>query len=476
MIAAGASAQQTDADAVQRLERQLRQLDQDYRLSTTPDAPIAERALIDAGASIRFGYYSIDDQQSEAHILRQTDGRLYIRADIDGAHRFYGRLRFLYNDWNDGDSFDNRGDQLEHPLGDEYWYQFDYRSAILASNGVDPGWNFNLKIGRQWIHWAEGVSLSLPLYAVVADIELDSPFAITALAGMTPQETVIDFDGSRPGFNNETDRIFLGAMLEWRNPGGHRPFIYILTQIDQNDQNEFTFVGGGGQLYPTEFEYDSTYVGFGSRGPINANLSYHVEAVHEYGTGKSSTFDPNTGDPIPQTDEDISAWAGVFGLTYLPRDEGNSRLEFEVIGATGDEDRIDASDTFGGNLPGSDDNSFNAFGFLNTGLALGPDPANLLSLRAGASTQPKFDSSFFKNMRFGVDAYVFHKLDNSAPMNVSTGSDAYVGSEIDVALDWRIMSDVTATLRYAIFFPGDAMPDEEDDIRQFLYAGVTYAF
>ena len=473
--ARGAAAQ-ADAESVQRLERQLRQLDQDYRLVTDPDAPIAERALIDAGASIRFGYYSIDNQESEAHELRQTDGRLYLRADLDGAHRVFARLRFLYNDWNDGESFDGRGDQLEHSLGDEYWYQFDYRSAVLAGRGVDPGWNANIKVGRQWVHWAEGVSLSLPLYAVLADFEFGGGVALTGLAGMTPQETVIDFDGTRPGFDTETDRLFWGAMLEWRNPGSHSPFAYILSQTDRNDQDEFTFVGDGGTLYPTEFEYDSVYVGFGSRGPIDSDLFYHLEVVHEFGSGKSSTFDPETGNPLPQTDEDISAWAAVFGLTYVPRDEGESRFEFEVIAATGDDDRVDAGDTFGGNLPGTDDNSFNSFGFLNTGLALGPDPANLLSLRFGASTKPLLATDLFDDLRFGIDAFLFHKLDDDAPLNVGTTRNSYVGSEIDLALDWRITSDVTATLRYALFFPGEAMPDQEDDIRQFFFAGVTYAF
>ena len=44
--------------------------------------------------------------------MRQYDTRLYLRAELDGAHRFYGRLRFEYNDWNSGRSFDGRGDEF----------------------------------------------------------------------------------------------------------------------------------------------------------------------------------------------------------------------------------------------------------------------------------------------------------------------------------------------------------------------------
>ncbi|MCA8972897.1 MAG: alginate export family protein, partial [Planctomycetes bacterium] len=267
-----------------------------------------------------------------------------------------------------------------------------------------------------------------------------------------------------------------GGMIEWRETGKHKPFLYFLSQIDNNDLNQFTFSGSGGNLYPTRFEYDSFYLGLGSTGPINANTAYHVELVHEFGTGRSTTFNPNNGNPIPQTEEDISAWAAVAGITFLPHDESQSRFEFELIAASGDDDRLDASNTFGGNLPGTDDNAFNAFGFLDTGLALGPDPSNLISFRAGASTNPDLDSELFKNIRVGLDAYLFHKLDADAPLNISTTYDAYIGTELDLSFDWHILSDVTATLRYAIFFPGDALPAAEDDIRQFFYAGVTYAF
>jgi hypothetical protein len=43
-------------------------------------------------------------------------------------------------------------------------------------------------------------------------------------------------------------------------------------------------------------------------------------------------------------------------------------------------------------------------------------------------------------------------------------------------MSWRILSDLSLDLRYGVFLPGDAMPDTEDDVRQFIYTGVTYAF
>ena len=42
-------------------------------------------------------------------------------------------------------------------------------------------------------------------------------------------------------------------------------------------------------------------------------------------------------------------------------------------------------------------------------------------------------------------------------------------------MNWQVTNDVTLALRYGIFFPGTAI-DNNQQTRQFFYAGVTYAF
>ncbi|MHC4126942.1 MAG: hypothetical protein ACYSUA_02025 [Planctomycetota bacterium] len=136
-------------DVVQRLERQLRQVDQEYRLTIPAGQPIAERLLLDYGGTFRFGFYSIDGPTGSSHFLRLYDLRLYMRAELDGAHRFFGRLRFQYEDWNSGDSFDGRGDELANPIGERYWYEFDLRGAVQAARGERLPYNVNLRAGKQ---------------------------------------------------------------------------------------------------------------------------------------------------------------------------------------------------------------------------------------------------------------------------------------------------------------------------------------
>ncbi len=465
---------QQDADVVRRLERQLREFDSMYRLAIPSDQPIAERLLLDFGGTYRFGFYTIDSPSGRTRILRQSDARLYLRAELDGTHRFFGRLRFLYNDWNAGDDFDGRGDELEDPIAERYWYQFDLRGATLAERGERVPYNLNIKVGKQFVTWGSGLTLSHALYAGLVDVEFAS-LGLIGLAGLTPSGDTVDFDGSRPGFDSDTDRAFFGGALEYRRSATHRPYVFVLTQRDHNERDFATFTGSLGAI-PTRFNYDSTYLGVGSRGSLGPNFRYRVELVHEFGEGLSNSFDPATGLAVSQTREDIDAWAGYFGLTYLLRDETDTRIDFEVIGASGDDDRLDSADTFGGNRPGTDDNAFNSLGYIHNGLALAPEPSNLLAFSLGLSTAPLWGISDYDKIRVGVTGRVFAKIDKDAPLNVSPTADTFVGSEIDLFLDWRISSDVNAHLRYGIFLPGDAMPSGQDDPRHFLYVGLGYAF
>lgn len=477
LLAPAAPAQQ-EAEVVQRLERQLREIDEAYRLAIPPDMPIAERLLLDYGGTLRFGFYAIDAVDGETRILRQTDGRLYLRAELDGAHRFYGRLRFQYNDWNTGDSFDFRGDEWADPLGDRYWYEFDLRGAEQARTGRRLPWNLNVKAGKQYVQWGSGLTLSNVLYAGLLDAEWRD-FGLIALAGLTPSGDTVDFDGSRPGFDSDTDRAFLGASIEYRGFSSHRPYLFILDQRDHNERDFFEF-DSLIDTYPTRFKYDSTYVGGGSRGSLLSNLQYHVEAVYEFGEALSNSFSPTTGLAVEQTLEDIEAWAVIAGLTYLFRDAADSRLDAEFIAASGDDDRIDSADTFGGNTPGTTDESFVSLGYVNTGLALSPEVGNLISLRLGVSTSPLAGGAragdWLRGLRIGLDGFLFGKVDDHAPINIRTGNESFIGGEIDLFADWRVTSDVFLNLRYGLFLPGDAMPDGEDDPLHFLYTGVTYAF
>lgn len=456
-----ASAQQS----LQNFERQLEQIRRETRLLIEPDVPVEQRALIDYGAYLSFYFLAIDDQNAETHILRQTDFNAYARVNIDDVHQFFVRGRVAYRDFNSGDSFNGDGDDLIGPHLERATYRFDLGRYMEAYEGEEMKWDLDATMGRQLVHWANGLVLSQVLDGVLLSAECNG-WRIDALAGNTWEEQP-DYDASRPHFEDEMDRNWFGGMLSYAVTPQHRPYLYGLVQDDQNSRETF----GGASA---DFEYDSHYIGIGSAGSLTDRLLYGVEIAFQRGEGMS-----NLGAP-PQTEEDIRAWAADFRLDYFLNDPQNSRFSGEVLIASGDDDRLlSTSNTVGGNLSGTDDEAFNAFGLLNTGLAFSPNVSNLIMLRGGASTYPLPGSKWLKRLQIGIDVYVFNKYDGDAPSDEPTDDEAYLGFETDVWANWQVTSDLALSLRYGIFFPGDGIDEagnDDDDERHFFFSGVTLGF
>ena len=219
---------------------------------------------------------------------------------------------------------------------------------------------------------------------------------------------------------------------------------------------------------------------FGSNGAIGADLVYRAEYMYEYGTTLSDPLSHSGGlDPVAQQDDRISAMAGVGGLTWLARNEQDSRIDFQIVAGSGSDQRLDPGNTFGGIAPGKVDTSFNSIGYVNTGLVLAPDFANLLCPSIGVSTTPLPGGGLFGGMRLGATAFAFMRIDNAAPLSFQTisGGSNYVGGEIDFSVEWRLMSDLDMNIRYGVFMPNsEIFPDNQGGARDFVYAGVTYAF
>lgn len=463
-----------DPQAYERLQRTLDDLERSRQVGAA-DLHLAESARLLIGGYTTFGFAASDDSSGSTRILRQSDTKLWSHF-VMGGHEAYGRLRFNYLDFNSGDSFDGRGDNLEEPIGDRYWYRFDYRTNHLVETGERTDENVWFQVGRQFVNWGSSLALSEDLYAALAAVELHH-LEVKGLIGLTPSTGPVDFDSSRPGFDTDVDRRFMGLMFTYTGFDEHRPYFFVLDQSDRNDRDRRTiFILG--TPYPTRYKYDSLYLGFGSSGQLTTETYYQAEFIHQSGHSLSTSIAPS-GVPVGQTSEPIDAWGAMGRLIYSPRwGRPNAvRFDFEILLASGDDDRQHTSNTFGGNRSGTGDHAFNALGYANTGLVLGPRFSNLFSVRLGASTMPWRGQGIFDKLRLGVDAYLLHKLNADAPVNFTTvPGERFLGGELDFFLDWQIASDVSLDVRYGVFVPSDAMPDGNDDVRHFLYAGLNYAF
>ncbi|MEE9211033.1 MAG: alginate export family protein [Phycisphaeraceae bacterium] len=458
---------------LERFERQLEQIRRETQLLVEPSVPPEQRAVIDYGGFVSFNFLAIDDLGQNTHILRQTDVVVYTRLNFDGVHELFARVRSTYRDFNSGDSFDGNGDDWVEPTLDRAIYTFNLGRYIETNEGRTPKGNIIIRGGRQLVHWANGVTLSQEIDGGVVTLSYD-PLTLDIVAGIT-RHSITDIDSSRPGFEGDTKRGFYGAMLSVQAGANHRPFIYGLVQDDRNDPTVL-IVGAT----TTRFDYNSYYIGAGSTGALSDNLLYGVELIYEGGEGLSNSFNNTTLVPIAQTREDIHAFAADVTLDYLVGDSNRSRLSGEMILATGDTDRLTTTNTFAGNQTGTDDNAFNAFGLINTGLAFNPNVSNLLMFRIGASTFPLHSNQAlhvgaFDRLQVGVDLFIFNKLNRNAPIDEATSASTYLGFETDVFVTWQLTSDLTVSTRYGVFFPGDAITTDLDE-RHFFFTGVTLAF
>jgi hypothetical protein len=451
--------------------RELQRLEYDRRLRANRDVPPGQRLLFDYGGYVTGNYLSLDDSEGDNHILREYDGIGYVRLNVDGAQELFLAGRIGYQDFNKGDSFSGRGDE---PIdGDLYrgYYRFDLRRYQQAYGGEgSPDFNVIAQVGRDLAYWGNGLVLAQVLDGGVLDVEYGK-LGLELIAGITPVRTV-DIDSSRPGFDYNTRRGFYGALLNL-DLGQHRPFLYYLAQRDYNEMDERNI----GAIH-TKYDYDSYYLGAGSTGQITDRLRYGIEGAFEFGHTLSNSFELVGFSlvPIKQTRDQIVAGAIDGRLDYFAADVADTRFSAEVVLASGDVDRGHTSNTFAGNTPNTQDNAFNAFGLINTGLAFAPDVSNIAVLRLGASTFPFHDVGPLRRLQLGTDFFTFGKFHEDAPIDETTvNGQQFLGFEPDFYVNWQVTSDVTIAVRYGIFFP-NASAFPIDDVRQFFFAGVTFAF
>ncbi len=461
---------QPGADVERRIESRLRRADSSHSLPTAETLTLAERTTIDLGGFHNLTYLTLTDSEANSRGLIQNDTTLYARASIDGVHSFFARARFRHQDFSPGDSFDDRGDRWREPFLDRYWYELTLRDlfADARSNPTpdpDPaGMHFSVRVGRQFVDWGAGLALSEVLLSVRPTLVIADRLSIEGLAGVTPpDESVIDFDTSRAAFNRKTKRGFFGALLRAQTDFGE-VYASALWSVDYNNDSVPRLPIG-----PVEFDYNPFYLGLGVNASLSNDWLLETELVFQAGHG--------TSDPLrsSQTREAIRALAARGELTYLFRDAGQSRAQLELLFATGDRDRLTATDTVGGNLAGTDDNAFASLGFANTGLAFGTSFSNVMVLRTGASTFPFRGHRAFTNFQVGADFFLFGKLDEDAPIDEPTRARSFLGVEADAYINYRVTSDLGITLRYGVFVPGSAISGERDT-RHFFLVGVTLAF
>lgn len=422
------------------------------------DLPPEQKVHFDWGGWYSFFLFLWDDGIESSRTFRQHDFRLWGNASFDqGAHEFYGRAQFQWEDFNSGDQYGfHENDTRAHM--ERAWYRFDLRRAAKAYWNENLDWNLNVKVGRDLVSLGTGYALLMPMDHVLLTAETRDIRA-TALMGTTIR-SMPDIDLSRPKFGS-SERNFWGGQVELTSLEKHVPFFYGFVNKDQKTEHPWVPL--------QEYDYDSWYLGAGSHGelPIR-NLRYSTEIVYEGGE--------SYGHRRFLASNDVEAWAFDFLLDYLMQRPWHPRITGEYMFASGDGNRYGSpTNAVGGNRRG-DDTSFVGFGYRDTGLAFAPRLSNVHVWRLGTAVKPLEEIEQFRNLEVGTDWFLYCKHHGTGAVSDPTADQRsnFLGWEMDYFLNWRLTSDLSWTTRFGTFFPGASYSDQTT--RTFLLTGVVYSF
>lgn len=420
--------------------------------------PTDQKFDIDWGAWYSFYTFIWDDGVNSSRTYRQHDFRPWANISLDqGAHQFYARGKMLCEDYNHGDQYGRKENDVWGMNLDRGFYQFDLRQAAKAYEKKTLDWNFNLKLGRDYVDFGTGYALSTPMDQILMRLEV-AKWEITGLIG-TAVHSTDNIDRTRPNAT-DTYRNFWGGQIKYKGIEKHEPFAYMFYNDDQQEERPKDWF--------RNYAYDSWYIGLGSTGELLTNLRYGTEWVIEGGSSQL--------DKWPAERKDIHAWAFDNVLEYMPHWKMQPRFIGEYMFASGDADRpFSPTNVRGGNRRGPD-TSFVGFGYRDTGLSFGPALSNVHIWRMGAACKPLEKIEFLRNVETGTDWFLYAKNHSSGAVSDSTADErsGYLGWEMDYFVNWRITSDLSWTARLGTFFPGASFSDQTT--RTFFLTGVTYSF
>jgi hypothetical protein len=451
LLAADASAQQNGA----------RIYEEELRVSFDQQRPWARENTVDFGAWFNVAWMNYDDAGAQRNrTLRQYQIRPWASMNLKGVHQAYVRGIIAWDDWNRGDNPTWwRESEFEDTI-ERAWYSFDLGQLLSSQAGKPLPWGARVKVGRQYTTIGSALTLATPLDAVRFDVNAWN-WQFMSFLGKTPKHSAnIDLSPAIP----DQERCMYGFQLTYRGLTYHRPFAYYFAQFDHSSPNP-----GVAPWTFQRYDYSTRYAGIGSTGTLFLrDLSYVVELAGEWG---------DTYSRWETTSQDsVCAMAFDLQLEYLFRVKTHPRVSFEYLYGSGDGDRgLSSVTTLGGNRPSTKDEAFNGFGFRDTGIAYAPRISNLHMLSFGAKFLPLEDCELFRKLEVGTRVYFYMKDKNASPTSDATAYvDAqWLGWEWDVFMNWRITSDLSATMRYGCFQPGAAYEEPFDTARHFVYAGVT---
>jgi hypothetical protein len=444
---------------------------------------MAQRYLWDWGGSETFTFSTYDDPvlindtsvRHKRRTVKSNTFNLWGSLNLDDIHNFYVRFKGYHNDYNQGDQYRSTENQFSWNLEegfDEGTYAINIDKAVEKYFKYSMPLQLRLTAGR----FSTSLGSQLAYTKKTNGVQLDGQskwvgFKVFGARNLIDEENV---DFSVPGFRS-SKRYFFGAEASYKGFKKHVPYLFALIQEDHSGES----IEDPNQ----DYDYNSRYYGIGSRGQITNSLYYSIEGIME--DGKSNPEDATTTNdrdetvtlnPGPPDTEPIDAWALAASIHYSFNVVTHPNLSAGYAFGTGDSDRsAKVVTTTPGNKEGTTDRNFLNFGYIDTGLNLAPRLSNLQMIKFGLSLTP-LEFVKKKNVRLDANFFLFRKDKKEAEIsdNRAVIGRRKIGEEIDISVVWNVFSDLSVSVDYGRFYPGDAYYYKED--RDNIGLTILYQF
>ncbi len=377
----------------------------------------------------------------------EDDFRIFATAqDARGKTKLYFRAGTLLVNSSAISSAVRKTDWTQSKL-DMFYIERSYGNTTLQEK---------LTLGRQFVKVKNSLA-----FGQVADglkfelISRQSSWESFFLLEMAGTDNV-DFLSPNAG---RSKRLFYGMQYSLKYLPSQNLNFFSVWNRDRNPERP----DPTGQRY----QLDSVYLGGTFFGMLMSRLEYEAQYIQELGR----TY-PNFTATNPATTGKVSINAHALDcdFKYYFNSDLKPVLHAGYTIGSGDGDAVGntfstkgGSGSLLGSADGGKDNRFISFGGKNLGYALAPTVTNLQVFKSGFSFKPfgASENRLWNDLKVHPQFYIYKRDRTSGATSDpyifrGAGASREVGKEMDLSIAWRLMSDVSYSLKIGRFFPSAA--------------------
>lgn len=336
---------------------------------------------------------------------------------------------------------------------------FDLLKLSYDSKSPQEGLSgYSFTIGRDFISDSTGYVFSNPADGLAfsflyPNVKLAFKFDYTGLVQLSSSTVDVSLvDDNRLAALTQwfgSPRFLAVAELDILNAFGQEIAISGIAQQDLNPASDLVQQGQKVQDQTRGGPVNTEYAGIQLSGPIFDSLFHTTFFTYGFGRELSYLPDSTTSTGYSYQPVAIRSWLAGTQLNYYMTDFYSSAINFKFLLASGDKD---AARTTEGSTTG-DENSFAPVTTTTLGTVFSPKLSNLVFIQAGMSAKP-----FERQDLLAILNLMTFFRSTSGPISIpglKPGSDkAYLGSEVDLAVNYQIFSDLGISLSTGAFIPG----------------------